>query len=124
MAQKRPVNLDLTTIRQPIAAIASILHRITGVVLFFGIPYILWLLQGALGSADAFGERIMFQQSMWGKLMLWATGSALAYHIIAGIRHLFMDIGVGESKEAGSTGAKAVLLLGVLVVVFWGIYVW
>jgi succinate dehydrogenase / fumarate reductase cytochrome b subunit len=117
MAQKRPVNLDLTTIRQPITAIASILHRITGVVLFIGIPYMLWLLQGALGSADAFGEVLTFQQSFMGKLMLWATGSALAYHIIAGIRHLFMDVGLGESKEAGSMGAKLVLLLGVVVVV-------
>lgn len=124
MNTNRPVNLDIRTIRMPITAIASILHRISGVVLFLALPYILWMLSGALGSESDYKTVVMHLESGIGRFALWAILSALSYHVIAGVRHLLMDIGVGETKQGGRTGAVLVLLLSALSFIGWGVWVW
>ncbi len=56
MNDKRPVNLDLTTIKFPVTAIASITHRITGVAIFVAIPVLLWMLDRSLASPESFAD--------------------------------------------------------------------
>lgn len=58
------------------------------------------------------------------KLMTWAILTMLVYHIIAGVRHLFMDAGIGESLEGGQLGSKMVLFLGAVFAVSIGVWVW
>ena len=124
MNKQRPVNLDLTTMKMPIAAISSILHRISGVVLFLGLPVLLYLLQETLASEASYEALKTCLNSVWGKLGLWAILTALSYHIIAGVRHLIMDLGHGETLAGGSKTAQAVLVLGVLAAIGLGVCIW
>jgi succinate dehydrogenase / fumarate reductase cytochrome b subunit len=115
---KRPINLDITTIKFPLAAIASILHRVSGIGLFFGVGILLYFLQISLRSEGEF-ERVailfdgLFMTSLLGLILL-----ALIYHLVAGIKHLLLDLGVGESKQAAKTGTIIMWIMCVLVTGF------
>lgn len=121
--KSRPVNLDLQTIRFPITAIASILHRVSGVITFVAIGILLWLLSLSLSSPQGFMQAADLVDNFFVKFILWGILTALAYHIVGGIRHLIMDLGHYEEFESGEMTAKvsfaatAVLsLLGVILV--------
>ena len=105
------VNLDLTTIHFPITAIASILHRISGVALFLLTPLVIWLWAQTLLSAAGSAQVQALTQSFWMKFLLWAFLSSLIYHLIAGVKHLFLDLGFGESIAAARLGAQLSLAL-------------
>lgn len=123
--KKRPVNLDIGTIRLPITAYVSILHRISGVALFFATAVLLWALDTSLSSPEGFVAVQECFQSAIGKVILLLVLAGLVYHMVAGIRHLIMDCGIGESLEGGRAGAKAVLAVAiVLFVVLAGVWVW
>lgn len=124
MKDNRPKNLDLTTIHFPLPAITSILHRISGVFLFAGTAVLLWLLGESLSSEQGF-ERVQDWLSMpLIKLLLWAVVAALIYHLIAGVRHLLMDAGIGETLEGGRTGAVLILTFSVIAIVLAGVWIW
>jgi succinate dehydrogenase / fumarate reductase cytochrome b subunit len=122
--KQRPVNLDLTTISFPVTAISSILHRITGVFLVIGIPILLWLLGASLESKQGFDEATNYIASGFGKFLFWAILSSITYHIIAGVRHLLMDAGIGETLAGGSRGAIIVIGLGVVAAALLGVWLW
>lgn len=122
--EKRPVNLNLLTIRLPITALVSILHRISGVVLFLAIPTFLYGFQQALISPQSFAELKLLMSNPLIKLWVLLVISAFTYHLLAGIRHTLMDFGVGEEKASGRITAIIVLLLAVLLSVFVGARLW
>ncbi|AUD79061.1 succinate dehydrogenase, cytochrome b556 subunit [Kangiella profundi] len=124
MNQKRPTNLNLATIRFPVPAISSILHRITGVILFFAVPILLWMLQKSFTPAGFNELKTMFAESFLWQFVLWAITTAVAYHVIAGVRHLLMDMGIGESLEGGRRGAWLVIILSAIAAVVLGVWVW
>lgn len=109
--KQRPVNLRLTSIKFPMTAIVSILHRISGVLLFIFIPYCLCLLQKSLQSEESFAEVSIYFSQAYAKLIVWVILSAFIYHLFAGIRHLLLDFGVGESLNGGRISAWVTLLL-------------
>jgi succinate dehydrogenase / fumarate reductase cytochrome b subunit len=121
---KRPVNLDLLTIRQPLAAISSILHRISGVIVFFGIAGLLCLLDVSLTSEDEFNAVQAAALSPVMRILLWGVLSALAYHCVAGVKHLLLDLGLGESKEGGPRGAQLVFVVSAILIVLLGVWIW
>jgi succinate dehydrogenase / fumarate reductase, cytochrome b subunit len=121
---QRPVNLNLFTIRFPIAAIVSILHRISGVILFLLIPIMLWGLSLSLASPDSFDSLHQFLTHPIMKFIIWASMSALIYHLVAGIRHLLMDLQVGVELKSGRISATLTLLISVLLIVMAGIWIW
>jgi len=121
---KRPVNLDLTTIKFPISAIASITHRVSGVVLYAGVAVLLWALQASLESEESFAALKELITHPVCQFILWGTLAALAYHLVAGIRHLFMDAGIGESLKGGQLGAQIVFVLAAILIVLAGVWVW
>ena len=124
MNKQRPVNLDLMTIKFPLPAIASILHRISGLLLFFAVPCLLWLLQDSLSSASDFNHiKHLFAQPVL-KILLLSGMAALLYHLIAGIRHLLMDVGIGESFAAGKRSVAIVIVLTLLLTIIIGIRIW
>ncbi len=124
MNKKRPVFLNLFAIQFPITAIVSILHRASGVLLFLFIPCLLSVLASSLASeADFNALRDTFSQPL-AKLLLWLFLAALSYHIIAGIRHLLMDMDIGDSLQAGRWGARIVLALSVIVILLIGVGLW
>jgi len=120
----RPVNLQLTTLKFSPMAIVSILHRLSGVLLFVAIPFLLYMLDYSLRSEKSFLQ-LKHSLSAWPvKLLLWLLLSALFYHLIAGIRHLIMDMGWGESLSAGRCSALSVFFLAVLSAVLVGVWLW
>lgn len=124
MNRKRPVNLDISTIKLPITAYVSILHRISGVFLFAGAAVLLWLLDISLASEEGFtAVQEMFDNPLL-KFTVWVVLAALAYHAVAGIRHLTMDGGVGESLRGGRVGAQLVVIIAVALFILAGVWVW
>jgi succinate dehydrogenase / fumarate reductase cytochrome b subunit len=124
MKDNRPVNLEISSIQLPLAAYASILHRISGVLVFAGIAVLLYLFDQSLSGPEGFARVGDVFSSPFCKLLLWGTLSALAYHFIAGCKHLLMDLGIGENKEQAPRMATAVLVLSVIVIVLLGVWIW
>lgn len=122
--KNRPVNLDISTIRLPITAYISILHRVSGVILFGVVALLLCTLDTSLSSEEGFNSLAETFSSPLVKIITWGCLAALAYHLVAGIRHLFMDVGIGESKEGGLLGAKIVAALAIVLIVLAGLWVW
>lgn len=124
---KRPINLNIMTIRFPITAIVSILHRISGIFLFIAIGPTLWLLQLSLSSHDEFYKITNFflMNSILFKFFLWNVIAALSYHIIAGIRQILMDFGyLDQTWLIGKRSAKIVFGLVILLLIISGILIW
>ncbi|MDF1654467.1 MAG: succinate dehydrogenase, cytochrome b556 subunit [Coxiellaceae bacterium] len=124
MKSNRPVNLDLTKFKFPLTAITSIIHRLTGVILFICIPLLLGYLSCSLSSADSFQSVMQSLQTTWGRLISWVIVMAILYHLVAGIRHLFMDIGFGETKTSSKVTAYIMLIVFVILAVLSGVFIW
>lgn len=120
----RPVNLKLSTLAFPPTAIASILHRISGIVLFLGLPFVLYIWQHSLVSAAAFAEvKSMFACDLV-KIAALGLGAALIYHVMAGIRHVLGDMGWGDHLPVARWSAYGVIGLSVVLVLILGIIIW
>lgn len=124
LKQKRPVNLDLTTIKMPSTAIVSILHRMSGILIFLLMPLMLYGLQQSLLSPEDFIRTQKCFDICGMKFLVWVFLSGLIYHGLAGIRHLLMDLGVGETATAGRKSACLVLGLAFILIVCLGISLW
>mgnify|MGYP003986524045 CR=1 FL=1 len=124
MNDNRPVNLDITTIKFPLAAIASILHRISGIGLFVGVGILLYFLEISLRSEASFAEVASLLENTLIKLLFWLILAAVFYHLIAGIKHLLLDLGLGESKQGAKTGALVTWILFVITAGIGGIWLW
>ena len=121
---KRPVNLDLSTVKFPVTAIASILHRVSGVVLLGAIIVLMWMLDVSLSSQEGFDFIKELLGNVFAKLVVWAILAALAYHFVAGIRHLFMDLGCWEELRSGKASATVAIVISVVLMVLAGVWVW
>lgn len=121
---QRPVNLDLRTIKLPITAYTSILHRISGVILFVGIAVLLFALDTSLSSEEGFEQVKAYLTSPLVKLIVWGLLSALLYHLVAGVRHLVMDTGHGETLQGGILGSKIVFIVSAVLILLTGVWVW
>ncbi len=124
MKDKRPVNLDISSIHLPIAAYTSITHRISGVIVFVGVAILLWMFDLSMSSEEGFNQIKDLLSSPLMKFSVWSILSALAYHLVAGLKHLLMDIGIGETKEAAPLGAKITLLVSLILIVALGVWIW
>lgn len=120
----RPVNLDISTIQLPITAVASISHRITGVLLFASSLLLVWALDMSLASQESFDSLVAIMSSSIAKLILWGFLVVFSYHVLAGIRHLIMDMGVGEDFKTGALGARILFVAAALAAVAWGVVLW
>ncbi|MDO8436819.1 MAG: succinate dehydrogenase, cytochrome b556 subunit [Nitrosomonadaceae bacterium] len=125
MQRKRPKHLNLIEIKQPLPAVVSILHRMSGVLLFFpGIPVLLCSLQMALGSPQGYAE---FQSFLANPLIKGASVLALwflLHHFCAGIRHLALDLHYGVALEQARMSSKLVLVMGITLTLLIGAAIW
>ncbi len=124
MNKVRPVNLALTKFSFPLAAIASITHRITGVVLFAAVALLLYLADLALSSEEGFARAASLVATPGLKVLLWLVLTGLIYHTVAGIRHLLLDLHIGDSKLAGKRTAQLTFLLTALLAIALGVWLW
>lgn len=124
MKKQRPVNLDLTTIKMHPAANASILHRVSGVIMVFAIGILLWTLSLSLSSAEDFSQLQATLDGFFFKFILLGILSALTYHLLGGIRHLLMDLGHFEELASGNMSAKVIMVLWLILTVVVGVWLW
>lgn len=124
MDKRRPVNLALHTMKFPITAITSITHRITGFLLFFLIPLSLWALSKSLSSPQNFDRLVAQLHSSLGKFFTWIFLSALLFHLVMGIRHLLMDLGMGEELRSGKFTAWSGIIVSAVLIVLAGVWLW
>ena len=124
MNDKRPVNLDLASLKYPPMAIVSILHRISGLILFLLLPMMLYFLGLSLHSTESFDQLQTVLAGPYIKLLMWVFSAALIYHLLAGIRHLIMDMGAGEQLVAAKRSAVSVIALAIILTVFLGVWIW
>jgi succinate dehydrogenase / fumarate reductase cytochrome b subunit len=122
--QKRPVNLDLSKFSFPFPALVSITHRIAGVILFVGTIFLLCALDDSLESATSFAAIKNSMTTGIGSFITWGLLSALAYHFVAGIKHLVMDLGIGEELKSAQIAASLVVMISSVLIVLAGVWVW
>jgi succinate dehydrogenase / fumarate reductase cytochrome b subunit len=100
---------DLMNYRLPISGIVSILHRISGFLMFIALPLVLWLLKMSLLSEDTFKYFAGVASQPLVKLIILALAWAYFQHFCAGVRHLFMDLHMGLDKDSARKSGAAVL---------------
>jgi len=110
--------------RLPLTAWMSITHRASGVFLFAGMAVLIWVLDASLASPESFASLQDCLGSPLAKLVIWAVVAGLIYHSVAGVKHLVMDLGVGETMEGGTLGAKVVLVVSAVLIVLAGVWIW
>ena len=120
----RPKNLNLFTIRLPINAVVSILHRASGVSLFLAIPLILWALQTTIRSPESYATLVTLLETWFVKIVLIGLSWAFFHHFFAGIRHLLQDIHWMTSLQKARFSGKAVLVLVALAVIVFAFVIW
>ena len=135
LAKKRPefrnINAltDLPSYRLPAAGWVSILHRVSGVLMFLLMPFIIWMFDTSLSSEFSFAKfRAAFNSGLWFvpgfliKLVALALIWAYLHHFIAGVRHLWMDVShAAVSKSFGGTSAKVTLWVSIVLTVALGL---
>ena len=117
----RPVNLSMgqvldVNLKSPVA-IASILHRLSGVIVFLLVPVLLWLLDKSLSSPEGFAQVQEIFSGFIVRFIVWVFVAGLLFHFIMGIKHLFADLGVAEELESGRMAATIALILAAISVV-------
>ena len=119
---------DLPSYRLPPAGIVSILHRISGVIMFALLPFIIWMFDTSISSeisfakfTSAFSVGLGFVPGFIVKLAALALIWAYLHHFIAGIRHLYMDATHSVTKEFGHSSAVTTLALSVLLTIALGL---
>lgn len=105
----RPLSPHLQVYKLPLAAVTSILTRITGHALVAGILLLVWWLVGAVSGPRAFATADWVVRSWLGFLILTGSAWALWYHALAGIRHLFYDAGIGLGIEDSRKTSMAII---------------
>ena len=115
--RRRPVFLNLAQIKQPVGALTSIGHRLSGVLLAAGVPAVLYLLGRSLEGDAGFAQVAELLRQPWAKLLVVAMVWALAHHMLAGVRHMLTDIDVGSGLGAARRSAWAVNLAALAIAV-------
>ncbi len=110
--------------RLPITAWTSITHRASGVFIFAGMALLIWALDASLKSPESFVALQETLASPLAKLAMWSVLSGLIYHSVAGIKHLIMDMGVGETMEGGVMGSRIVIVSSVVLILLAGFWIW
>ncbi len=121
-----PKFLNLFEIRFPVGAIASIGHRISGVLLILALPLAAQALERSLHSEAEFRALLAMRASPWASIATAVVAWAIAHHLLAGIRHLLMDLGVGHRLAAARASAWFVnvaalaVAIAILATSLWG----
>lgn len=121
MRAQRPVYLNLLKIRQPLPAVVSILHRISGALLFLLLPLALYGFEQSLSSEAAFLD---LSVNMLVRLCVFAVLALYAWHFLAGLRFLLFDLHRPGLYRHMRSSARAVLLMTLLAVLGLGVWLW
>ena len=124
VVRKRPKHLNLLHIRLPVPGIISIMHRVSGAILFLLIPLLLYLFQQSLQSGLTFMEFQNTVRNPLVKLVLLGMLWGYLHHLFAGVRHLFLDLHIGTGLEAARLTSVTVLAAGIVLTLVVGVRLW
>ncbi len=124
MDKNRPKYLALNQIRLPLPGLVSILHRISGMLLFLTLPLLLWMLQQSLISADAHAQVAELLSHPFSKAVLLIILWAFLHHLCAGIRFLIIDLDIGVALSPARASSKLVLAVSLMLTVLAGAQLW
>lgn len=125
MQKKRPKYLDLMEIRQPLPAVISLLHRVSGALLFFpGIPLLLCSFDMMLSSPQGYAQLQSLLISPLLKGVLALSLWFFLHHFCAGIRFLALDLHYGGTLEQARLSSKAVLAAGIILTLLISVLMW
>ena len=113
--QKRPKFLNLFAIHLPVAGVNSFAHRVSGALLFLSIPLFIYLFGLSLRDVDSFAHMLVLVDSTCIKVLLSVLAWAAAHHLLAGIRFLLTDIGIGIELYIARALAWFVNIAGLLI---------
>lgn len=120
----RPKHLDLKEIRLPLPGVVSILHRISGAGLFLFLPFLIYLLDLSLDSAESFKTFASIVDSFFVKLILMGLLWAYLHHFCAGIRFLLLDMHKGVDLPSARKSSKVVLGISLALTLIIGVVLW
>ena len=123
LKKKRPKNLDLMTIRLPLPGILSILHRVSGAVLFLLLPVLLWLFESSLTSPETFAVFKSIAAHPLVKLIMLGLIWLYLHHFCAGIRYLLLDLHKGIDLESARLSSKIVFAVSIALTLLIGVKV-
>ncbi len=124
VAKSRPKHLNLMQIRLPVPALISIMHRVSGAVLFLALPLLLWLFQSTLESQASFVEFQSVVGNPLMKIVLLGLLWGYLHHLLAGFRHLFLDLHLGVELETARLTSMIVLVAGIVLTLAVGVALW
>ena len=124
MNENRPKHLALHQIKFPLPAIVSGLHRISGVLLFLSLPFLLWTLQYSLRSIETFTLLTSLLQNPLIKLFMIGVLWAFLHHFCAGIRCLAIDLDYGVKLAQARASSKWVMIVSLTLTVLIGAKLW
>ena len=124
MNKQRPKHLALHLIKLPLPGIVSILHRISGMLLFFALPLLLWLLQYSLRSIETYSELTDYLQQPYIKIFLLAVLWAFLHHFCAGLRFLAIDLHYFDNLAMTRNSSKLVLVASLALTLYMGVKLW
>ncbi|MBU0621140.1 MAG: succinate dehydrogenase, cytochrome b556 subunit [Gammaproteobacteria bacterium] len=124
MTKKRPKHLALHQIKLPLPGIVSILHRLSGVLLFIALPLLLLIFQYSLNSIETHTRLVEMLDGALVKLPLLGLLWAFLHHFCAGIRYLLIDLHIGSDLAGARTSSKWVMAVSLLLTVLLGAKLW
>ena len=124
MNKQRPIHLALHRIKLPPSGIVSILHRISGLILFFALPLLLLMLQYSLRSIETYTQLMNVLAHPIIKLMLIGLLWAFLHHFFAGLRYLAIDVHFLSSLAQSRASSKLVLFVSLILTILIGAQLW
>ena len=125
MKKQRPVNLELGTMQWPATAIASILHRISAVVIWVAMLVSLPLLYVSLSSADGFNSlSTLLNENFLAQFFAWGFLTAMGYYAMASIKHIIQEFGHFETLQGGKMISVTAIGLGIFISLLMAVWIW
>ena len=124
MDKERPKHLALHLIQLPLPGFVSILHRVSGLLLFLALPLLLLMLQYSLRSIETYTQLMAVLAHPLAKLMLLGVLWAFLHHFCAGLRYLAVDLDYGVKLAQARASSKMVLVVSLVLTVLLGVKLW
>ena len=124
MNKKRPVHLNLLKISLPLPGVISILHRVSGVILFLALPLLLLMLQFSLHSPESYAQLGQTLQHPLIKIVWLGLLWGFVHHFCCGIRHLALDMHYGVKLVQARTSSRWVMIISIFTTLLLGAWLW
>ena len=124
MSRRVVKHLNLLQICLPLPGVLSILHRVSGVLMIYALPFALWALQWSIASEEKYAQVAQCLSHPFIKLCVWGVAWALFHHLCAGIRFLLLDFHIGASLAAARLSAIIAFAASILMTIAFGVWLW